>query len=86
MDVSIGSFRVSADYLKRLRRNQPLAASVQFPFVTEGGYCHYPAPLLEEMESFLREKLLAYVEDKQIFSWEEGLTQAGPIDGSHTGE
>ena len=54
--------------------------------MTEGGYCHYPAPLLEEMESFLREKLLAYVEDKQIFSWEEGLTQARPIDGSHTGE
>lgn len=80
MDVSIGSFRVSADYLKRLRRNQPLAASVQFPFVTEGGYCHYPAPLLEEMESFLREKLLAYVEDKQIFSWEEGIGTSRSIE------
>lgn len=73
MDISIGSFRISADYLKQMRRNQVFAASVQFPFVTEAGYCHYPAPLLEEMENFLREKLLIHVREEQIFSWEEGL-------------
>lgn len=70
MDVAVGSFRISADYLRQMRRNQPFAASVQFPFVTEKGYCHYPDPLLKEMEGFLRKKLRMYVGEDRIFSWQ----------------
>ena len=40
-DVSVGSFRVSQDYLKKMRKNEPYSAVVQFPFQNDGGVYHY---------------------------------------------
>lgn len=67
VDVSVGCFRISQDYLKKLRRMEPLSATVQFPFVNEGGVYKYPAGLKEEMEGFLIKELAERMDKEKIY-------------------
>ncbi len=69
-DVSVGSFRISQDYLKKMRRVLPESAVVQFPFENTGGFYHYPTALMNEMEKFLTEKLEQFVPGRKIFRWQ----------------
>ena len=56
-DMSIGTFRISADYLSNLRKACPCSAAVNFPFDRENGFCVYPKPLRSKMISILEEKI-----------------------------
>lgn len=69
-DVSAGSFRISQDYLKKLRKVMQSSAVVQFPFENEQGVYHYPDPLMREMEQYLTEKLKKYLPEEKIFLWQ----------------
>lgn len=69
-DVSVGSFRISQDYLKKMRRNAPDSQVVQFPYQNVGGVYQYPPQLREEMEQYLVERLLDYMPEERIFRWE----------------
>ncbi len=66
-DVSVGTFRIAKDYLKKLRRLQQEEAAVQFPFVTVGGTCQYPPGLLEQMEDFLIGELEKRMDREKIY-------------------
>ena len=55
-DVSVGTFRISQDYLKKMRKNEPDSAVVQFPYQNDSGVYHYPTALMEEMEQYMTEK------------------------------
>ena len=70
-DVSVGTFRISQDYLKKMRKNEPDSAVVQFPYQNDGGVYHYPTALMEEMEQYMTEKLAAYLPAERIFRWKE---------------
>jgi spore photoproduct lyase len=70
-DVSVGSFRLSEEYLKVMRRNMPSSAVVQYPFVADHGYYQYPPARMEEMETFLVDKLSPYIGKEKIFRWKE---------------
>ena len=67
MDVSVGTFRMSQDYMKRIRRVEPESVIVQFPFVNEGGIYQYPKSLLEQMEQYLVEELEKRIPRNRIF-------------------
>ena len=69
VDVSVGTFRISQDYLKNMRKQDPESAVIWFPFHKEGGYCHYPGELLEQMECFLSERLEEKISKEKIFRW-----------------
>lgn len=71
VDVSVGSFRISQDYLKKMRRQEPDSAVVWFPFQNEDGFYHYPNELMEQMESFLTERLEEKISKEKIFRWKE---------------
>ena len=66
-DFSIGTFRISAGYLKNLRRVLPCSAAAQYPYTNVGGYYQYDPRLAGEMENFMKEKLSAYVPENRIF-------------------
>lgn len=67
-DFGIGSFRISKEYLKRLRAAEPYSEATQYPFVNDGGFASYPAPLRTEMLDFLTKKLeSAGIPDSKIF-------------------
>lgn len=71
IDVSVGTFRVSQDYLKKMRKQEPDSAVVWFPFQHENGFYHYPNELMEQMEGFLIERLEKKISKEKIFRWRE---------------
>ncbi|MCI7062446.1 MAG: radical SAM protein [Lachnospiraceae bacterium] len=68
-DISVGSFRISQDYIKKLRRSQRDSSVVQFPFVNDNGVYHYPDKLMNEMEQHVVEKLVRWIPEDKIFRW-----------------
>lgn len=68
-DVSVGTFRVSQDYLKKMRKNQPGSAVVHFPYQNDGGVYHYSKELTEQMEGFLTDNLEKELPENKIFLW-----------------
>ncbi|MCH5268451.1 MAG: radical SAM protein [Lachnospiraceae bacterium] len=71
VDVSIGSFRISQDYLKSMRKSAPLSPVVQFPYENRQGVYQYPEALKREMEDFLQGELEKHLPGEKIFHWEE---------------
>ncbi len=70
MDASVGVFRVSNDYMKRMRRLRPECALVHFPFVTENGVYHYGRELSRKMVAFVKDCLREYISEDKIFIWD----------------
>lgn len=70
LDVSVGSFRVSQDYLKKMRKIKPDSAVVQFPYENTKGVYHYPVALMEQMEQHVVERLKEKVTENKIFRWD----------------
>ncbi|MCD7826120.1 MAG: radical SAM protein [Clostridiaceae bacterium] len=71
VDVSIGSFRISQEYLKRMRKNAPDSAVVQFPYENRDGVYQYPDRIRKEMELFLLEQLTAKIPREKLFFWKD---------------
>lgn len=69
-DVSLGVFRVSQDYMKKMRKVRPESAVVQFPYKNDKGVYHYSQELTKEMLSFLKEKLETKLSPEKIFLWD----------------
>ena len=67
-DISIGGFRISQDYRKRLREREPDSAIVQYPFVNDHGVYRYPEEIGREMEEKLIEWLKEYVPESRIYA------------------
>ena len=68
-DVSIGSFRISQDYLKKMRKDMPHSAVVNFPYDNVNGYYQYPESIRNDMEEFMIKAVSAYVDKDRIFMW-----------------
>jgi spore photoproduct lyase len=73
-DFSVGTFRISDQYLAALRRCEPGCALVQYPFVTDHGTCSYLPALAGRMEEFLAGELRSRDPEAKIFFWEEPAT------------
>ena len=71
-DFSIGSFRISQDYLRALRKSTD-SAVVQYPFVNVDGFYQYPPETAEEMENTMTGLLLPYAGRDRIFRWREQI-------------
>lgn len=67
-DISIGTFRISQNYLRRMRRNMPDSPPVNFPFETENGVCVYPDYLRNKMTDFMIRRLSEIVPGERIYT------------------
>jgi TonB-dependent SusC/RagA subfamily outer membrane receptor len=70
-DFSIGSYRQSDQYQKRMRSRFPDSAVIQYPYEVHNGYCMYPDRLRNELENGFRDMLAKYVDPKRIFLLKE---------------
>ena len=68
-DVSVGSFRISQDYLKKMRKDMPRSAVVNFPYDNVNGYYQYPENIRKNMEEYMVKLLLKYIPEEKIFRW-----------------
>ena len=70
-DVSVGTFRISKQYLKKMRKAYPDSAVIQYPYVCDHGFYHLPDTLQNEMENSLIRQLSQHMDGKKIFTWNE---------------
>lgn len=68
LDISVGVFRISNNYLRKMR-NLSTDIITAFPYVTEEGACHY-GNLSKEMQDFAKKELAKYYSAEKIYSWE----------------
>lgn len=66
-DVSVGTFRISQEYMKKLRRVEPFAPAVQYPYVNRNGVYQYPPELLQKMEDFMIAELTKRMDKENIY-------------------
>jgi len=68
-DVSFGEFRVSCDYLKRMRKLRPCSALLQYPYDTTGGVAAYDRERSQNLLVFIKNKLEKYFSEDKIYCW-----------------
>lgn len=68
-DFSVGTFRISAEYLRSMRKKCPGSAVVQYPYQNNDGVYGYEKTLAEEMTSFVMLKIHKYISGDKIFLW-----------------
>ncbi|MCR4434637.1 MAG: radical SAM protein [Clostridiales bacterium] len=66
-DVSIGAFRMSAEYLKRIRKSRIDLELVHYPFECRNGVARYPEALEKELVNWVYECIGQYIAKKRIF-------------------
>lgn len=66
LDVSLGLFRISADYLKNMRQRRA-GLVTSYPYTNTDGVCGYEQSKADEMLSFARNELSGYIAPEKIF-------------------
>lgn len=66
-DVSVGIFRESKEYLKKMRKQNPTSALLSYPFACVNGVCSYSDENKKELLDFVHKKLLTYIEKSKIY-------------------
>ncbi|GAA0076974.1 radical SAM protein [Clostridium sp. CTA-5] len=66
-DVSIGVFRVSKDYLKKMRKQRGDSIILNYPFETINGVCSYSKDMSNEMVQYAYELTQKYMPKEKIY-------------------
>lgn len=66
-DVSIGVFRISQDYIKKMRRQAEASRIIQFPFENDNGVYHYGRELTQDMISYVYQLVSKEIPGDKIF-------------------
>lgn len=66
-DISIGTFRISKDYLKNLRKMTPDSEVTHYPFRNVDGYSVYPEELSIKLQNIVFERLKEVFDENRIF-------------------
>lgn len=68
-DVGVGTFRISREYLKTLRKRLPDSPVSQYPYTNLNGVSGYASELDQRMERHFLAKLTNFIEENRIFWW-----------------
>ena len=68
-DVSVGTFRISDQYLKTIRRQEPDSEVCWFPFESHDGYAVYPEEIDRKMQDMICDKLFGHIDTERIWKW-----------------
>ena len=68
-DVSVGTFRISADFLSKMRKAYPDSEAAWYPYVIRDGVAQYEPDTDKEMQEFMCGLLGEYIGREKIFTW-----------------
>ena len=68
-DVSVGTFRISSDYLNKMRRSYPDSEVAWYPYVIKDGVAQYEPDTDQEMQSYVCGLLENHIGREKIFTW-----------------
>lgn len=67
IDISIGFFRISKEYLKKMRKQNPDSKVLYYPYECVEGVYSYSKEKRERALKFVKELLLCHIEENKIF-------------------
>ena len=67
IDVSIGVFRISKEYLKKMRNQNQNSEILYYPFECVDGVYTYSDKIKSYMINFIKEQFLKYIDEKKIY-------------------
>ena len=68
-DVSVGTFRISADYLNKMRKAYPGSEVAWYPYVIKDGVAQYEPETDRGMQEFVCAALGEHIGKEKIFTW-----------------
>ena len=68
-DVSVGTFRISADYLTRMRKAYPDSEIAWYPYFIKDGVAQYEPGLDKDMQEYVCGLIGEYTGREKIFTW-----------------
>lgn len=68
-DVSIGTFRISADYLAKMRKAYPDSEIAWYPYVIQDGVAQYEPEADKKMQEYVTGLLEDHIGREKIFTW-----------------
>jgi len=68
-DMSVGTFRISKDYIKRMRKNGPMSEVAWYPYHNDNGVLGYEESYAEHMTQVVVEELLRHCGREKIYTW-----------------
>ena len=68
-DISTGTFRISDQYLKNMRKKYPRSQIAQYPYICDEGYYRYPDKVADQMERFAKDMLDLHFKGVPVFCW-----------------
>ena len=68
-DVSVGTFRISSDYLNRMRKAYPDSMTAWYPYVIKDGVAQYEPDTDKAMQEFVCGLLEKHIGREKIFTW-----------------
>ena len=68
-DVSVGTFRISADYLNKMRRAYPDSKTAWYPYVIKDGVAQYEPETDKAMQEYVCALLEKHIGREKIFTW-----------------
>lgn len=71
LDCSVGSFRISQDYMKNMKKIFSNSSITAFPYETIRGVYQYPLALQQKMKEFMCHVLRQLISPDKIFCWED---------------
>ena len=66
-DISIGVFRISKSYLKKMQKQDMESSILAYPFQCENGVCTYSKKHIKEMIDFVYYKVSKYIHKSKIY-------------------
>lgn len=69
-DISIGTFRISAEYLKQIRKSRPACAVLSYPFEICEGVASYQMNAGKVLIDSVRDIVRTYVDENRIFLYQ----------------
>ncbi len=68
-DVSVGTFRISSDYLNKMRRAYPDSEVAWYPYVIKDGVAQYEPETDRAMQDYVCALLENHIGREKIFTW-----------------
>ncbi|WP_261790442.1 SPL family radical SAM protein [Fusobacterium necrophorum] len=67
LDVSVGTFRISKEYLKKMRKQNRNSLLLSYPFVCEQGVYSYPREIQSKIFDLVQREIKQYVAEEKLF-------------------
>ena len=68
-DVSVGTFRISSDYLTRMRKAYPDSEVAWYPYVIKDGVAQYEPDTDKSMQEYVLDLICEHIGKEKIFTW-----------------